>query len=118
MGWTLLAFTCSGLLAGMFAMGGPPLVLWVMAHKWTAQESRAALLASFMLALVPHMPLMYLRFGNEVLGAFALGLAYSPLIVLSAWLGVRLGNLFSKKQLRIVAAGLLVVIALRSILGR
>jgi uncharacterized membrane protein YfcA len=114
--WTVTAFLSSGLLAGMFAMGGPPLVLWVMAHRWTAQDSRAVLLACFMLALVPHMPLMYARFGSEVLMPFAIGLAYSPLIMLSAWLGVGFGNRFSKDQLRLVTTVLLVVIALRSIL--
>jgi uncharacterized membrane protein YfcA len=42
--WMVLAFSSSGIMQGMAAMGGPPTVLWVMAHQWTNQQSPAFLL--------------------------------------------------------------------------
>jgi len=46
-GWGGLAFIGSGLLAGLCGMGGPPLVIWSMAHDWPAEKTRGFLFAVF-----------------------------------------------------------------------
>ena len=52
LGLLLLAGACGGLLGGLAGVPGPPLVMWVMAHDWSADVTRAFLFASFM-CLVP-----------------------------------------------------------------
>jgi hypothetical protein len=43
-----IAFAAAALgLAGICGMGGPPLVLWAMAHDWPADKVRAFLFACF-----------------------------------------------------------------------
>ena len=44
--WGGLAFIASGLLAGVCGMGGPPLVLWALAHKWSAERTTMTALGS------------------------------------------------------------------------
>ena len=46
--WTILSFLSSGIFLGMISMGGPPVILWVMAHRWSALEIRAFLSALFL----------------------------------------------------------------------
>ena len=96
-------------------MGGPPLVLWVMAHDWANRKTRAFLYGSFGAS----MPLQIAVFGvalgwPAVRGAVA-GAAFSPAVVLGSLVGLAIGNRFSKPLLRRLAYGLLVVIALNSI---
>ena len=50
--WTVVAGSLSGLMAGLLGMGGPPLVLWLMAHDWPSLRQRTFLWLSFLL-LVP-----------------------------------------------------------------
>jgi len=43
----VVALLASGFLGGLAGMSGPPVVLWVMAHRWSNPESRATLWAFF-----------------------------------------------------------------------
>ncbi len=95
-------------------MGGPPLVLWVMAHDWTAERTRAFLFASFM-GLVPvQLTLLYWTFGKDVVYGMAVGAALSPVVLLGSLLGLRVGARFSKPLLHRLAFLLLVAIALNA----
>jgi uncharacterized membrane protein YfcA len=116
-GWMALAFLCSGVMHGMAAMGGPPVVLWVMAHRWSNRQTRAFMLALFLLAAPLQLTLLYLFSGGAILGALLTGLAFAPLVALGSTLGVRLGNYIAKKRLRQIAYGILLVTALASILA-
>lgn len=86
--WTGLAATCSGFFAGLVGMGGPPLVLFALAHDWSPDRIRAFLWSQFLLAQPVLATLLVLRFGGEVLGWLALGAAMAPVI----WLGSRVGR--------------------------
>lgn len=111
-GWNLTAFLTSGFTGGLCAMGGPPLVMWVMAHDWTVERTRAFLFASFM-SLVPlQLAVLYWTFGESVGRGMLVGLALSPVVLLGSWFGLRLGARFSKPVLRRLAFALLVAIAL------
>ena len=111
-GWNLTAFLVSGFTGGLCSMDGPPLVLWVMAHNWTADRTRAFLFASFM-GLVPfQLAVLCWTFGGEVVHGMAWGAACSPVVLLGSLLGLRVGTRFSKPLLRRLAFLLLTVIAL------
>ena len=49
---TILVGSCSGLLSGATGMGGPPVILYLMAGKESAKELRAILVCYFTIILV------------------------------------------------------------------
>jgi hypothetical protein len=109
--WDWAAFLGSGFTAGLCSMGGPPLVLWVMAHDWPADRTRGFLFASFM-SLVPlQLVLLYSQFGQDVLRGALLGLALAPAVLAGSLAGLRVGGRFSKTILRRVAYTVLLAIA-------
>lgn len=116
-GWTLIAGAASGLTAGLVGMGGPPVVLWVMAHDWPAKKSRAFLWATFMMLIPFNLVLLVIKFGSGMWGSCLIGLCLSPLVVLGSELGQRVGELMNRHRLRSAALLLLLVLALVSILG-
>ena len=112
--WNLAAFTASGFTGGLCAIGGPPLVLWVMAHDWDAERTRAFLFASFM-SLVPfQLVVLYWTFGHDVLRGMILGAALSPVVLLGSVAGLRVGARFPKPLLRRLAFLVLAAIALNA----
>lgn len=111
-GWTVLAGGSSGVLGGLIGMGGPPLVLWVMAHGWTVNQSRATLWAIFSLCLPALLIAMAWRFGMEIWIATAIGLGGAPLAALGSTLGRRLSRNLSAIHLRRVSFAVLTAIAL------
>ncbi len=115
--WTVVAGGFSGLFAGLVGMGGPPVVMWVMAHDWPAKKSRSFLWATFLMLVPFNLTLLVYRFPDEVWGPMLLGLCLAPLTLAGSELGLRLGGLMNRHRLRAVALGLLVVLALSSILG-
>jgi uncharacterized protein len=116
-GWTLLAGCASGLTAGLVGMGGPPAVLWVMAHDWPAKKARAFLWATFLMLAPINAALLVYKFGNAMWGPMLLGLCLAPLVVIGSEAGMRVGGLMSRHHLRSAAFGLLLILALVSILG-
>jgi uncharacterized membrane protein YfcA len=99
-GWSLLAFSLSGIMLGMIAMGGPPVVLWLMAHDWNALRSRAFLAALFLLAAPVQVALLWWKLGEKVSDAFLWGLGMTPLVVAGSLAGIRLGNRLDRGRLR------------------
>ncbi|WP_020590897.1 TSUP family transporter [Kiloniella laminariae] len=115
--WTWLAFSASGFIAGMIAVGGPPIVLWVMAHEWTNRQIRSFLFASFLTTVPVNAVVLYLVLGDEILTPMFYGLAFSPLIALGSHLGVKIGHAFSTERLRSIAFGILAISSVSSIAG-
>ncbi len=115
--WTIVAFAASGLMQGLAAMGGPPAVLWVMAHRWSSQEVRAFLLALFLLASPLQISLLYLSAGQSIAAALWTGLVLAPLVIAGSVAGVRLGNRISRDRLQQAALAVLFVTAVVSILA-
>ena len=116
-GWTLLAGSLSGLMAGMIGMGGAPLVLWLMAHDWPATRQRVFLWLTFLLLVPVQACLLVLTFGQPLILALLLGLAMTPAGLAGAWLGGHIGRRLSRARLRVAMTWLLVAIALQSIVG-
>ncbi len=115
-GWGLLAFAVSGVLTGLCGMGGPPLVLWVMAHDWSSARSRAALWIVFLLAVPTNLLLQGLRFGEPVWHATGIACLFFPIVILGVWPGLWLGRQFPKPVLQRIAFVLLALIAADAIL--
>lgn len=113
--WSGLAFTASGLLAGLLGMGGPPLILWVMAHRWSSLMSRAFLFAVVAMSVPAQLVIMTFGLGTGVLKFIAIGLAASPLVYAGSRLGLPVGNRLSRERLRMLAYGLLLIIGASAI---
>lgn len=106
----------SGFTLGMLGMGGPPLVLWVMATGWESARTRAFLLAVYLVCLPVTLAILVMSLGQSVFQAMLMGIAFSPVVLLGGTIGLRLGNLVSKNQLRLAALSLLSVIGVNSLL--
>ncbi|MCC7146124.1 MAG: sulfite exporter TauE/SafE family protein [Phycisphaeraceae bacterium] len=116
-GWTVLAGTSSGLAAGLVGMGGPPIVLWVMAHDWPPRQARSFTWTVFLQLMPINLAILILKFGPPLYQPLLIGLAMTPLGLLGTMLGVRLGAKLSSRRLRWAATLLLVIIALSSLLN-
>jgi uncharacterized membrane protein YfcA len=116
-GWAMLAGSVSGIMAGLIGMGGPVVVLWVMAHDWPNQRSRTLMWCTFALMVPWQLAVAYHRFGSPVLFSALLGLAYSPLVILATMLGTQLGNRMSQNRLRLAAYTVLVGVGVVSLIG-
>ncbi len=116
-GWTVLAGSTSGLTAGLVGMGGPPVVLWVMAHDWPGKKSRSFLWATYLLLIPFNLAVLVYRFGGVIWGSLLLGLCLAPLVVAGSELGQRLGGMMDRHRLRTAALVLLWVLAVVSVLG-
>jgi uncharacterized membrane protein YfcA len=113
--WEWLAFSTAGFLLGICGMGGPPMVLWVMAHDWPMARGRALLFFLFASGLPLQALLLWLAFGNEILQAMLLGLAAMPVLIVGIYLGLALSKVIPDHVFRWLATGVLVLIAVSSI---
>ncbi len=116
-GWTVPAFLISGVMAGSVGMGGAPLVLWVMAHNWSAGRTRAFTLCSFLILQPVMMVLLVVTFGATALRAIGAGAVGVPAIFLGTAAGLRLGRQISRPLLQKLAFALLLVLAVSSALS-
>jgi uncharacterized membrane protein YfcA len=114
-GWAVLAGASSGLLGGMSGMGGPPLVLWVIAHDWSSHEIRAAILAQIVVRIPIQVALMAFVFGTEILWPMLVGLAFLPVVLVGSAIGLWIGHHISGQVLRRIAVLLLALIGIVSI---
>jgi len=115
--WSLPVGFSSGALSGTTGMGGPPVVLWMIAHDWSTQRGRGFLWSLFLLLLPVQIVLMIWGFGWPVVWAVAGGLVMMPLVLLSSHVGGSVGSRWSRPAARRVVLGLLMVLAGVSILG-
>jgi uncharacterized protein len=115
--WEWLAFGLGGFLLGFCGMGGPPMVLWVLAHDWPMNRARGFLFYIFATGLVPQALLLWLFFGTEVLDAMLLGAAAMPAVLVGLWFGLYLSRLVSDRVLRRLSVAMLILIAVSAILS-
>jgi uncharacterized membrane protein YfcA len=114
-GWEWLAFTLAGFLLGFCGMGGPPMVLWVLAHDWTSRRGRAFLFFLFSTSMIPQGICLVLLFGWDILWSMAIGAAATPLLFAGTLLGLHLATYVSERWLRRASTIILVLIGLSSI---
>ena len=113
---SIAAFGVSGVLQGLVAMGGPPLVLWMTARDFQAKQARAFTMTLFLLNAPVQVLLLLFLSQTMNLEVIMMALLISPLIYLGTTIGVRIGDRFSKSLLNKVALAVLVLIALNALL--
>jgi uncharacterized membrane protein YfcA len=116
-GWLPLAAFTSGVMASAVGMGGPPVVLWTMAHDWPSAKSRAFLWSLFLTWAPVHLPVLAYWYGDRAVGAMGLGLVMIPAVLAGSRIGEWLGKGLNRDRLRVAAYGALLAIAASSILG-
>ncbi|MEX0885917.1 MAG: TSUP family transporter [Phycisphaeraceae bacterium] len=115
-GWGVVAGGASGFFAGLVGMGGPPLVLWVMAHDWPSRQARVFMWFSFLLILPLIVAMLAFRFGEPVLHATLVGVLYMPLTLLGTAFGLTLGARLSRRRLRTATLIVLLMVALAAMI--
>ena len=115
--WEWLAFSLGGFLLGLCGMGGPVMVLWVLAHDWPMNKARAFLFFLFATGFPVQALLMWSFFGVEVLDAMILAAAAFPAILAGLWVGLVISRRISDQTLRSLCTAVLVLIALSAILS-
>jgi len=115
--WGVLAFVGSGIMQGVSSIGGPLTVLWVMAQTWSNKVSRAFILHLLLLTLPAHLLLLYFSYGKEMLPPVIQSIWLLPVVLIGTYVGVIAGNQISKTQLRTITYGLLLALAISSVLS-
>jgi hypothetical protein len=114
--WDYVAGFFCGLLGGLANIGGPPLVLWILAHKWHQKKMRV-ISPAYSLMFVPfQIIIMTIMFGKGVLLTFGNTLLFFPLIFLASTIGMNLGHKCSVKVIRIIMYCILLTISLFTII--
>jgi uncharacterized membrane protein YfcA len=113
--WEVLTCSVSGFLVGFCGMGGPTLVVWTLAHDWSATKTRGFLFAVYAANLLPQLAIIAFVWGDDLARAFAFGLLGVPLSYAGMLLGLYVSRWISKKTLRRIAYGTILVTALLSI---
>ena len=109
-------FGLSGILQGLVAMGGPPLVLWLTTRNYRAQQARVFTLSLFVFNAPLQVFLLLILSQTMSVDVLLMALILTPVIYLGTTIGVRVGDRLSKPLLNRVALGVLLVIALNAIL--
>jgi uncharacterized membrane protein YfcA len=117
-GWAWLAGFTGGVTAGAVGMGGPPLVLWVVAHDWPTKQARLFLWASFWFVMPIQITVLVLMFEPvPQLKMAGIGALTLPTAMLGTATGLWLGHRTPKRQLRWAMIGLLVLLGVSSLIG-
>jgi uncharacterized membrane protein YfcA len=113
--WGYTAGFFSGFLNGLANIGGPPLVLWILAHRWSNEKMRVTPIA-FSIVFVPAQVLfMGLAFGSRLWNPLFKAILSTPMVLLGTWVGLRMGERISEEHLRIYMQLLLLFIAISTI---
>ena len=115
--WDWVAFGLSGTMLGMIGMGGPPVVVWLMAHGWQPLRTRAFVSVLFLVAAPVQIALLYWKLGEQVSHSFLLGVALLPIVIVATLIGIRIGNTFDRKRLENAVIFFLFLTAIMSILS-
>jgi uncharacterized membrane protein YfcA len=114
--WGYLAGFISGVLNGFANIGGPPVVLWVLSHKWRNEKMRAMIIA-LSLTFVPFQLItMGFVFGRKLTSPFIHSLEMIPAVILGSWIGLKLGDKLTEKKLVLFMEIILLIIALLAII--
>jgi uncharacterized membrane protein YfcA len=114
--WEWLAFGMGGFLLGLCGMGGPAMVLWVLAHDWPMNRAKAFLYYIFATGLPVQALLLWLFFGMEMVNAMVLSAAAFPSVLLGLWCGLYVARLVPDRMLRRLCVAVLILIGASAIL--
>ncbi|TWU61708.1 TSUP family transporter [Crateriforma conspicua] len=109
-GWAFLAFPLSGFFQGVVGMGGPAMVFWVQAHDWDTRQIRGFLFGMYLISLAPALTVLYLFFGDRIIGPGIAAAALTPWLIVVTNLGLRFGTRLGRQRLRLLTLGLLLML--------
>ena len=112
---SVATFCLSGILQGLVAMGGPPVVLWMTTRDWRARQARAFTMTLFLLNAPLQVLLLLFLSRTMSVDVLLMAVVLTPFIFLGTTIGLRIGDRFSKPLLNKAALGVLIVIALNAI---
>jgi uncharacterized membrane protein YfcA len=115
--WEWSAFGLGGFLLGLCGMGGPPMMLWALAHDWPMNRTRAFMYFIFATGILPQALLLWWAFGNSILRSMLLGAAVLPAVLLGLYIGLALSKVLPDRALRRLCVAVLVLIALSAIVS-
>jgi uncharacterized membrane protein YfcA len=114
--WGLAALFLGGLISGCAGMGGPFIVLWAVAQRWSNFKARATILA-LIASMVPfQIGFLIWQFGSQVWHFALIGFLYVPVVLAGTAGGLWIGGRIPTKQLRQLMIGILFLIATLSVL--
>ncbi|MGE5340353.1 MAG: sulfite exporter TauE/SafE family protein [Candidatus Omnitrophota bacterium] len=113
--WGYTAGFFSGFLDGLANIGGPPLVLWILAHRWSNEKMRATPLAFAIVFTPMQFVFMAIAFGSRMWSPFVKASLLTPLVLVGSWIGLKIGEKFSKKHLLLYMRLLLLSVVLSAI---
>ncbi len=116
-GWTLAAASTAGFLSGLVGMGGPPLVLYALAHSWSRDTFRAFIWSQFLFVLPILGGVLALRFGAQILAWMGVGAAMAPIVWAGSRLGLAATARWDRRRVQIAASITLYAIGLAGLLG-
>jgi uncharacterized membrane protein YfcA len=115
--WGIIAAFFSGILNGLANIGGSPIVLWILSHKWPNRKMRVTALA-YSITFVPfQLVILYLIYRTIILKTVQYSFIYIPFILLGAFLGLKTGDKIERDLLHKLMQYLLLFIALFSIIN-
>lgn len=112
---SIATFSVSGILQGLVAMGGPPVILWMTTRDFTAKQARAFTMTLFLFNAPVQILLLLILSEHMTLDTILMAIVLIPLIFIGSTIGVAVGNRFSKLMLNRLAMAVLLVIALNAI---
>lgn len=106
--WALVAGLLGGVMAGVVAMAGPPVVIYTYRQPWTLPSIKATLLLYFILTVLYRLALFI---GS---GVYTPWLIHSvvlllPLSAVSTWAGSWLSERLPRQQVQWIVAALLIL---------
>ncbi len=113
--WMWIAMPLSGYFFGLCSMGGPPLVMWVAAHRWSPAKMRAFMFFVFGSGLIPQAIWLCVSGGQRAVNAILLGSLAVPILLLGAQLGLFIGHRLPEHRLRFLTFWLLVLLGISAI---
>ena len=114
--WGIAALLLGGVIAGCAGMGGPFIVLWVAAHRWSNFKMRASILVLIASMIPFQIGFLTWQFATQVLRFTLIGFLYLPLVLAGTAVGLWIGSRIPTKQLRRLMIGILFLVAAISIL--
>ncbi|QQE13424.1 sulfite exporter TauE/SafE family protein [Planctomycetota bacterium] len=115
MAWGYGAGFTSGYVEGLVGMGSPPMVLYVMAHKWNLDRMRTTIWTVFLSDVIPLLLLLWFSFGDQIVHAVFIGVLLFPITLLGTRIGHKAGHQLGEDRLRMVAYCILVALGVISI---
>ncbi|QQE13422.1 sulfite exporter TauE/SafE family protein [Planctomycetota bacterium] len=114
-GWGCAAGLTSGYIESLVGMGSPPLILYMMAHKWDANRMRTFIWFIFLVDIAPMLFLLWYSFGNQIAYATVVGVLCFPMTMLGTRLGNGLGHTMGAVRLRRIAYSILIFLGFTSV---